>query len=84
MPRSTGATRASRWDLVPDEPEIAEHRTRVAAALSLRRVPVPELVTRLREAVTSTEPNHVVVTESGNEYESLFGTFQPTDNPGWR
>ncbi|MEV6181009.1 hypothetical protein [Streptomyces sp. NPDC052015] len=63
---------------------IAEHRARVAAALSLRRVPVPELVARLRDAVAGTEPGHVVVTESGDEYESLFGTFLPTDNPGWR
>jgi hypothetical protein len=71
-------------DLVRDEPEIAEHRARVAVALSLHRVPVPELVARLRDAVTSTEPDHVVVTESGDEYESLFGTFLPTDNPCWR
>ncbi|MFF3459608.1 hypothetical protein ACFYXH_35985 [Streptomyces sp. NPDC002730] len=70
-------------DRVRDEPEIAEHRARIAAALSLRQVPVPELVVRLRDAVTSTEPGHVVVTESGDEYESLFGTFVPTDNPGW-
>ncbi|MEH0420914.1 hypothetical protein [Streptomyces sp. B21-083] len=71
-------------DLIRDEPEIAEHRARVAAALSLRQVSVTELVSRLQSAVTRTEPDHVVVTESGDEYESLFGTFLPSDNPGWR
>ncbi|MGW6404954.1 hypothetical protein [Streptomyces sp. NPDC055134] len=71
-------------DLVRDEPEITEHRARVAAALSLRWVPMHELVARLRDAVTSTEPHHMVVTESGDEYESLFGTFLLTDIPGWR
>jgi hypothetical protein len=49
----------------------------------LRQVPVPELIARLRDAVTSTETGHMVVTESGDEYESLFGTFLPADNPGW-
>lgn len=71
-------------DRVSDEPEIVEHRAQVAAALSLDRVPVSELVARLRNAVMRTEPDHLVVTESGDEYESLFGEFLPTDNPGWR
>ncbi|MEV5281436.1 hypothetical protein [Streptomyces sp. NPDC051994] len=71
-------------DRVSDEPDIVEHRARVAAALSLDRVPASELVARLRSAVRTTEPNHVVVTESGDEYESLFGEFVPADNPGWR
>ncbi|MGW0631985.1 hypothetical protein [Streptomyces sp. NPDC002758] len=71
-------------DLVRGKPEIAEHRARVAAALSLGQAPVPELLARLRNAVARTEPGHVVVTESGEEYESLFGTFVPPDNPGWR
>ncbi|GHB47409.1 hypothetical protein GCM10010377_42730 [Streptomyces viridiviolaceus] len=60
------------------------HRARVATALSLRRVSVPGLVARLRNAVASTGPGHVIVTESGDEYESLFETFLPTDNPGRR
>jgi len=71
-------------DLIRDEPKIAEHRARIAAALSLRQVSVTELVSRLQSAVARTEPGHVVVTESGDEYESLFGTFLPTDNPSWR
>ncbi|MGW2648453.1 hypothetical protein ACWC2T_26845 [Streptomyces sp. NPDC001393] len=71
-------------DRVSDEPAIVEHRAQVAAALSLDRVPVSELVARLRSAVMRTEPDHLVVTESGDEYESLFGKFVPTDNPGWR
>jgi uncharacterized small protein (DUF1192 family) len=70
--------------LANDEPEIAKHRARVAAALSLRLAPVPELVARLQEAVSRTEPNHVVVTESRDAYESLFGTFLAPRSGGWR
>ncbi|WP_189218950.1 MULTISPECIES: hypothetical protein [Streptomyces] len=71
-------------DRVSDEPAIVDHRAQVAAALSLDQMPMSELVARLRSAVMRTEPDHLVVTESGDEYESLFGEFVPTDNPGWR
>ncbi|MFE2218087.1 hypothetical protein ACFW93_39995 [Streptomyces canus] len=71
-------------DRVSDETEIVEHRAQVAAALSLDRVPVSEVVARLRNAVIRTKPDHLVVTESADDYESLFGEFAPSDNPGWR
>ncbi|MFI8192036.1 hypothetical protein ACIF8T_25185 [Streptomyces sp. NPDC085946] len=73
-------------DLVEYEPDIAEHRIRVADALSLAPAPTSDLILRLREAVARTEPDHVLPGGAGEDsaYESLFGTFLPDDNPGWR
>ncbi|WP_433019814.1 hypothetical protein [Kribbella sp. CA-294648] len=78
------AHRLLERDMVSEEPEIATHRARVAADLALRDVPVPELLARLRDAVARTEPDYLVVSEAGDEYESLFGRFRPSDNPNWR
>lgn len=73
-------------DLAEYEPDIAEHCARLADALSLDLTPTSELVSRLREAVVRTEPDHVLLGDQGEDdaYESLFGTFLPNDNPGWR
>ncbi|MEU5068900.1 hypothetical protein AB0G95_33190 [Streptomyces virginiae] len=55
--------------LARGNPEIAEERTRVAAALSFRVVPVADLVIRLWEAASKTEPGYVVTTEDGEAYD---------------
>lgn len=73
-------------DLAEYEPDIDEHRARLADALSLDVTSTAELVPKLREAVARTEPDHVLLGDEGEDdaYESLFGTFLPNDNPGWR
>ncbi|MFB7756432.1 hypothetical protein ACFC18_43665 [Streptomyces sp. NPDC056121] len=73
-------------DLAEYEPDIGEHRARLADALSLDMTSTAELVSKLREAVARTEPDHVLLGDEGEDgaYESLFGTFLPSDNPGWR
>ncbi|MFG2576285.1 hypothetical protein [Streptomyces sp. NPDC048481] len=73
-------------DLAEYEPDIDEHRARLADALSLDLTSTAELVSKLREAVVRTAPDHVLLGDEGEDdaYESLFGTFLPNDNPGWR
>jgi len=66
-----------------DNPEIAEDRARVAA-LSLRVVPVADLVIRLQDAVSRTEPDYVVVTEDGQAYDPPFGAYSEPRLGGWR
>lgn len=70
--------------LARDNPEIAEERARVAAALSLRVVPVDDLVIRLKDAASRTEPDYMVVTEDGMAYDPLFGEFSEPRLGGWR
>ncbi|MGW0535572.1 hypothetical protein [Streptomyces sp. NPDC003032] len=70
--------------LARDNPEIAEERARVAAALSLRVLPVPDLVIRLEEATSRTEPHYVVVTDDGDVYDPLFGEYLEPRHGGWR
>ncbi|MGW4559532.1 hypothetical protein ACWEOV_38820 [Streptomyces sp. NPDC004365] len=65
-------------------PELAEERARVAAALSLRVLPVPDLVIRLQEAASRTEPGYVVATEDGDFYELPFGEYSEPRHGGWR
>ncbi|ROQ78058.1 hypothetical protein EES39_29450 [Streptomyces sp. ADI92-24] len=60
--------------LVRDNPQIAEERAAVAAALSLRVVPVADLVIRLQESASRTEPDYVVA-EDGQAYDSPFGEY---------
>ncbi len=71
-------------DLAEDRPGIGAQRIQVTTALSLELAPIPVLLTRLRDAVAGTEPDHVLTLETGEEYESLFGMFLPSRNPGWR
>jgi hypothetical protein len=73
-----------RRDELEDQPEIDAQRDRLAAALSLDLATVPVLLARLREAVAGTAPDFLLVTESGDEYESLFGPWSPDRNPSWR
>ncbi|MFD9100273.1 hypothetical protein ACFVZN_04280 [Streptomyces virginiae] len=63
---------------------IAEERTRVAAALSLRVVPVADLVIRLWEAASRTEPGYVVTTEDGEACDPPFGEYSEPHHGGWR
>ncbi|WP_028803767.1 hypothetical protein [Streptomyces sp. 142MFCol3.1] len=66
------------------DPEIAEERARVAAALSLRVLPVPDLVIRLHAAASRTEPNYVVTSDDGDVYDLPFGEYLEPRHGGWR
>jgi hypothetical protein len=57
--------------------ELGARRIQLAAALSLDLAPVPELLARLRDAVSGTAPHFVLTIDSGEEYESLFGPWHP-------
>ncbi|MER5217620.1 hypothetical protein ABT063_45695 [Streptomyces sp. NPDC002838] len=70
--------------LARDNPEIAKERAHVAAALSLRVVPVTDLVIRLQEAASRTEPAYVVTTEDGQAYDPPFGEHSEPRHGGWR
>jgi hypothetical protein len=70
--------------LARDEPEIAEDRAHVAAALSLRVIPVCDLVIRLQDAASRTEPDYVIATEDGQAYDPPFGEYSEPRLGGWR
>ncbi|WP_406841121.1 hypothetical protein ACICHK_41105 [Streptomyces sp. AHU1] len=70
--------------LAKDNPEFAEERSWVAAALSLRVLPVSDLVVRLQEAASKTEPHYVVATDDGDVYGPLFGEYSQPRLGGWR
>ncbi|WP_415939931.1 hypothetical protein [Streptomyces sp. 039-1] len=70
--------------LARDNPQIVEERARVAAGLSLRVVPVPDLVVRLQEAASRTEPHYVVATDDGDVYGVAFGDYSEPRLGGWR
>ncbi|MBT2438743.1 hypothetical protein J7E93_01095 [Streptomyces sp. ISL-36] len=70
--------------LARGNPEIATERAQVAAALSLRLVPVADLVLRLQEAASRTEPDYVVTTEDGEAYDPPFGELSEPRHGGWR
>lgn len=71
-------------DLVGDQPEIGAQRVQIATALSLDLAPVPVLLARLRDAIAGTSPDFVLTVETGEQYETLFGSFLPSRNPSWR
>ncbi|MFJ6564152.1 hypothetical protein ACIQMV_30670 [Streptomyces sp. NPDC091412] len=64
-------------------PDIDNEAAQVAAALSLRIVPVPDLVTRLQAAASKTEP-HYVVTDDGQAFDPPFGEHVEPRHGGWR
>ncbi|WP_190213737.1 hypothetical protein [Kitasatospora indigofera] len=66
-----------------DEPELGAQRIRLAAALRVDLPPVSALLTRLHAAVSATVPQFVLTVETGEEYETLFGTWLPSHNPAW-
>jgi hypothetical protein len=68
-------------DLAQDRPGTGAQRIQVATALSLELAPNPVSLTRLRDAVAGTEPDHVLTVETGEEYASLFRAFLPSRHP---
>ncbi|MFF5809156.1 hypothetical protein [Streptomyces sp. NPDC012746] len=65
-------------------PDIGNEATQVAAALSLRVVPVPDLVIRLHAAASKTEPDYVVTDDDGQAYDPPFGEHVEPRHGGWR
>ncbi|WP_037911175.1 hypothetical protein [Actinacidiphila yeochonensis] len=65
-------------------PGLGKDAARVAAALSLRVVPVPDLVVRLHAAASRTEPDHVVADDQGQAFDPLFGEYTEPRQGGWR
>ncbi|MER7929713.1 hypothetical protein ABTY96_42400 [Streptomyces sp. NPDC096057] len=68
---------------IKTNPEIAEDRARVAAALSLCVLPVPDLVIRLHAAASRTEPEYVVTDDRGL-FGPPFGEYSEPRHGGWR
>ncbi|MFC9341754.1 hypothetical protein ACFT0G_20490 [Streptomyces sp. NPDC057020] len=68
---------------VSANPEITEERARVAAALSLRVLPLADLAIRLHTAPSRTEPDYVVV-EDGEVFGPPFGEFSGPRHGGCR
>ncbi|WLQ38770.1 hypothetical protein P8A22_01130 [Streptomyces laculatispora] len=69
--------------LVRENPQVAEERAAVAAALPLRVVPVVGLVIRLQESASRTEPDYVVA-EDVQAYDSPFGEYSEPRLGSWR
>lgn len=69
--------------LARSNPGIDEQRARAAAALSLRVVPVAELVIRLQDAASRTEPHYVVCTQDGELFDPPFGQHAQPRHGGW-
>jgi len=70
-------------DALTEQPEIASQRAQLSTALSLDQPPVSLLLDRLREAVAETASDVLLATETGEEYETLFGPWLPSRNPLW-
>ncbi|MGY0021291.1 hypothetical protein ACVHNB_20275 [Streptomyces sp. YJ-C3] len=64
-------------------PDIDSEAVQVAAALSLRILPVTDLVIRLQAAVSKTEPDYVVTDDDGQEFDPLFGEHVEPRHGGW-
>ncbi|MER5948157.1 hypothetical protein ABT127_19085 [Streptomyces sp. NPDC001904] len=64
-------------------PDIDSEAVQVAAALSLRILPVTDLVIRLREAASKTEPDYVVTDDDGQEFDLPFGEHVEPRHGGW-
>nr|MDT0521824.1 hypothetical protein [Streptomyces sp. DSM 41633] len=65
-------------------PDIDDEAAQVAAALSLRIVPVAELVIRLQAAASKTEPDYVVTDDDGQAFDPPFGEHVEPRHGGWR
>jgi hypothetical protein len=72
-----------RRDQPREQPEFGAQQIQLATALSLDLATIPVLLARLHDVVTGTAPDFVLTTESGEEYESLFGPWLPSRNPAW-
>ncbi|MGR4880638.1 hypothetical protein ACIPUC_14600 [Streptomyces sp. LARHCF249] len=67
-----------------NNPDIDDEAAQVAAALSLRIVPVADLVVRLHAAASKTEPDYVVADDDGQEFDPPFGKYVEPRHGGWR
>ncbi|MET9694154.1 hypothetical protein ABZY81_37975 [Streptomyces sp. NPDC006514] len=65
-------------------PDIDNEAAQVAAALSLRVVPIADLVIRLHAAASKTEPDYVVTDEDGQMFDPPFGEHVEPRHGGWR
>ncbi|MFF9212840.1 MULTISPECIES: hypothetical protein [unclassified Streptomyces] len=65
-------------------PDICNEAAQVAAALSLRILPVTDLVIRLHAAASKTEAGYIVIDENGEEFGPLFGEHVEPRHEGWR
>ncbi|MFD7873642.1 hypothetical protein ACFV5G_05850 [Streptomyces sp. NPDC059766] len=65
-------------------PDIDIEAAQVAAALSLRTVPVTDLVTRLHAAASKTEPDYIVTADDGQAFGPPFGEHVEPRHGGWR
>ena len=65
-------------------PDIDREAAQVAAALSLRVVPVADLVIRLHSAASKTEPDYVVIDDDGQAFDLPFGDYVEPRHGGWR
>ncbi|AZP22895.1 hypothetical protein EJC51_46850 [Streptomyces aquilus] len=65
-------------------PDIDKEVTQVAAALSLRIVPVADLIIRLHAAASKTEPDYVVTDDDGQVFDPPFGERVEPRHGGWR
>ncbi|MFD3470680.1 hypothetical protein ACFWWM_30825 [Streptomyces sp. NPDC058682] len=65
-------------------PDIDNEAAQVAAALSLRVVPIADLVIRLHAAASKTEPDYVVTDDDGQVFDSPFGEHVEPRHGGWR
>ncbi|MFF5898961.1 hypothetical protein ACFY8O_23985 [Streptomyces argenteolus] len=54
-------------------PDIGNEAAQVAAALSLRIMPVTDLIIRLHAAASKTEPDYVVTDDEGQAFNPPFG-----------
>uniref|UniRef100_A0AAU2JZ00 Uncharacterized protein n=1 Tax=Streptomyces sp. NBC_00049 TaxID=2903617 RepID=A0AAU2JZ00_9ACTN len=65
-------------------PDIDDETAQVAAALSLRVVPLTDLVIRLHAAASKTEPDYVVIDDDGQAFDQPFGEHVEPRHGGWR
>jgi hypothetical protein len=65
-------------------PDIDNEAAQVATALSLRLVPVTDLVIRLHAAASKTEPDYVMTDDAGQAFDQPFGEHVEPRHGGWR
>jgi hypothetical protein len=76
------ATLAADW--LEHFPEARSHQDQLREELGLKEPTLDDAVTKLYNAVESTEPDFILIDPDGAPYDSLFNTFQVEDNPEWR
>lgn len=66
------AFESAHAELTEFEPDIDRHQAEVSAELGLDRVPVDELLIRLRTSLTELSPRYRLLNEEGDEYDGLY------------